>query len=306
MSMLKTLVVPLDGSKTAESAIDTAVYLARAFGAKLLLVRVSHLPETMLEAMGPNYYDLESELRQSAEKYLAATARKIDLGDQLETKILEGHPTERLLEVCESADADLVVMTSHGRSGVERWLLGSVAENFARRSICPVLILRGDSKVTLPLGQKVLVPLDGSELAEGILPAAQELASQANGELILLRSHHKSALGFDFDSHDLYPPSEDRVRAVDGAQIAKEYLTQKAQEIGADSGIKVSHYVTDSYPAEGILKEAEKTKADLIAMTSHGTTGLAKWIFGSVAEKVIRHADRPVLVLKSEWSRGGS
>jgi nucleotide-binding universal stress UspA family protein len=300
--MTKKLVVPLDGSKIAEKALDAAVYLARAYQTKLLLVQVCALPVTMVEAMGPNYYQLREDCLKSSERYLTETAEKLNLGDQVEVKVVEGHPTDLLLDVCDEFQADMVIMTSHGRSGIDRWFLGSVTENFARRSVCPVLVLRGDKKVSVPLGHKILIPLDGSTLAEGILPAAQQLAKEANGELVLLRSHHGTT-SYEFASHDVYPGHESREGGVDGAQLAEKYLSETAQKISEETGLKVSHNLTDNYPPEGILKGAQECEADLIAMTSHGATGLAKWIFGSVAEKVLRHADRPVLILKSEWSR---
>ncbi len=298
--MFQKIVVPLDGSKEAEHALDVALYFAKLYDAELLLIQVSDLPITMAESMGQKYLELREQLRQESIAYLKRLEAKLQLRDKVQTRVVEGHPVERLLEVCKEFSADLVVMTSHGRSGFERWLLGSVTESFARRSPAPVLILRGSNPVHLPLGKKILVTLDGSTTAEAILPVATSLAEQAQGELVLFHSYHDGVSNsFEFADHELYPPKEGERGLDEVADIARTYLDKKVETLKSSS-VKAVGKSSKSYPAEAILEMAEAEDVDLIALTSHGATGLTKWIFGSVAEKILRHADRPILIKNSD------
>lgn len=298
--MFQKIVVPLDGSKEAEHALDVAVYFSKLYDADVLLVQTSDLPVTMAESMGQKYLELREELRQESIAYLKHLGEKLQLRDKVQTKVMEGHPVERLLEACKDFSADLVIMTSHGKSGLERWLLGSVTESFARRSPVPVLVLRGANPVHLPLGKKILVTLDGSTLAEAILPVATDLAEQAQGELVLFHSYHDGVSNsFEFADHELYPPKEGERDLNDVAQIAQTYLDKKVEALKSSS-VKAVGKSSKSYPAEAILEMAKTEDVDLIALTSHGATGLTKWIFGSVAEKILRHADRPILIKNSD------
>ena len=263
--MFQKIVVPLDGSKEAEHALDVAVYFSKLYDADVLLVQTSDLPVTMAESMGQKYLELREELRQESIAYLKHLGEKLQLRDKVQTKVMEGHPVERLLEACKDFSADLVIMTSHGKSGLERWLLGSVTESFARRSPVPVLVLRGANPVHLPLGKKILVTLDGSTLAEAILPVATDLAEQAQGELVLFHSYHDGVSNsFEFADHELYPPKEGERDLNDVAQIAQTYLDKKVEALKSSS-VKAVGKSSKSYPAEAILEMAKTEDVDLIA-----------------------------------------
>lgn len=296
--MFKKLVVPLDGSKDAEQALEVAVHLAKAYGSLLLLVQVFDFPPILVETMGQSYFEFRDQRQKDAERYLKETADRLALGDSVECKVIQGHPTDELLQACADFSCDLVVMTSHGSSGIERWLLGSVAESVAHRCPTSALVLRAGRPVSLPLGKKILVPLDGSARCEAALPMAAELAEKAGGELLFYHSYHSAfPNSFEYADHELYPPRDEVEK--NAAESSRSYLTGKADAVKRDKGVEVTVTVDENYPAEGILELAKEQDVELISITSHGATGMAKWIFGSTAEKILRHADRPILVTRA-------
>jgi nucleotide-binding universal stress UspA family protein len=303
--VFKKIVVPLDGSKVAEQALSYAVDMVKAYNGELMLLRACDLPVGMIDYCGQAYYELQAQSQDDAERYLERVRQSLELDRPVHTRTLLGHTSDSILAATEAYQADLVVMTSHGKSGIDRWLLGSVAESFARRSTCPVLVLRRGDEYAPPLGKKILVPLDGSELAEGVLPLAMAMAKRADGEVVLLRSHAPSLLrSYEFAGHDMYPHAEDAKTGESAPVVAKEYLAEREEQLQKNFiKARVSSRFSVDYAPEAILRTAEEEKVDLIAMTSHGATGIAKWVFGSVAEKILRHADCPILLLKSEWSR---
>lgn len=296
--MFQRLVVPLDCSKEAEQALEVAVHLAKRYGSKLLLVHVFDFPPILVETMGQSYFEFREQRELAAKLYLKETAEKLGLGESVECKVRQGHATEELLMACDEYSGDLVVMTSHGASGLERWLLGSVAESVARRCPAPVLILRAGRPLSLPLGKKILVPLDTSARCEATLPVAAKLANDADGEIVLYHSYHGAfPNSFEYADHDLYPPRDEVEK--NAAQSSESYLQKKADSVGEGGKFRVGVKVDESYPAEGILNLAAAEDVDLVCLASRGVTGLTKWVFGSVAEKVLRHIDRPVLVVKA-------
>ena len=299
--MFKKIVVPLDGSKTAEEALECALDLARFYDGELSLIRVCDVPIQMIETSGVAYYDLEDTLQKAARAYLEAVSKKQSAAPKISTKVLTGHTVDQILESAETYQADLIVLSSHGKSGVERWVLGTVAENVTRRATCPVLLTRGGKKPELPVGKKILVPLDGSPLAEEVLPLAFAMAKRVHGELVLLRSFaHAPAHSYEYAGHDLYPDRQHLETMRQEPEIAKKYLDETVEELKTEyTGTEISQVFSTAHAPEAILEEARKQEVDLIAMTSHGLTGPGKWIFGSVAANVIQHAPCAVLMKNS-------
>lgn len=302
--MFKRILVPLDESKLAEEALPFAADLIDESEGEFLLARVCDLPSGAMVLGSDIYNKLLRGWKDNAENYLERMCGSLDSQRPIHKKVLTGHAIEELLAQEGKFGADLILMTTHGESGLERWFLGSVAEGLARRAECPVLIIRSGGNLKPPLGKKIVVPLDGSAFAEQVLPLAVSMAQRTQGELVLVRAHQDSA-SYEFMSHDLYPDREDAKNRRTGEQIAQQYLedTQSAlKELYPK--LAVSTKLSRAEAAGAILEEGESSGADLIAMTSHGATGPGKWIFGSVAEKLLRHSDCPVLVVKSRKETG--
>jgi len=306
--MFKKIVVPLDGSDTAEKALVLAADLADPQDAEILLLRVSDFPIGSVEYGGLAFYNMQADCEKIAEQYLQTVKESIKSGPSVKTKLVSGHPVESLLRESKAFAADLVVMTSHGKSNLERWVMGTTAENFARRCPCPVLVTRSGKPFEVPLGKKVMVALDGSKLAEKVLPIAAAMVKRAQGELILFRSNsQQSKLSFEYATHDIYPPASDVQFRKKSLELAQEYLEKTAEAVRKEySGFQVSTAFSELPAAEAILNEAEQQGVDLLAMTSHGATGPGKWFFGSDAERVLRHATRPILIVRSDWEASES
>jgi len=203
----------------------------------------------------------------------------------------EGGVAESIVEVAASERADLIVMSSHGYSGVTRWVLGSIAERVLHSAPCPALVMRSPE----PLGH-LLLPLDGSDLSERVLEPALGLAAGLGARVTLLRAVPSVA-----------DAEKDRLEALERGlgerlkdeihQHAEQYLRRMLEAYPA-RGVKAETAVVFEPAAEAILRYAETHAVDLIAMSTHGHTGLRRWIYGSVTEKVLRSAPQSMLVVR--------
>lgn len=275
------ILVPLDGSLLAESALQLAAGLARAREGEILIVRVID-PHAPLPA-GPlglvsRYRDSE---REAAVDDLERVTRQLTRwGLHGTTRLAWGQPVAQIVRVAREEQATLIVMASHGRSGPGRWLLGSVTEGVLRLSPCPVLIGRGSLHHEFAGFRQVVVPLDGSQNAAEVLPAVQPyLHREARGTLVRSSDDlvRQSALRLDEQAYRAY-------QATLQAELTRA--------LPPDSW---RWEVLDCPPAEAILRVAEADQADLIAMSTHGRTGFHRLLLGSVTERVARHAPCSVL-----------
>lgn len=293
--MNSTILVPLDGSKASEAAIEVAhnILSKRKVAGKLYLLRA-------LETPGMAWPSLNSDEFWGREKgwindYLSK--KKEELGDtnyQVETLTWKGpNPTQAIVEAVQQKDVKLVVMTGHGHSGWIRFMLGSVTEKAVRLCPCSVLVARQghqDAPITTSY-QRILIPLDGSKRAEAALPHALEVAHGTGAQLILV------GVSVVFMGHAL---ESDMKHVVEpDLQGIESYLGEQAEWL-RNQGFDVSTEVRRGDPGHEILAVAEEEKSDLILMTSHGRTGMAHWFYGSVAERVLRYSHCGVMVVKEE------
>lgn len=309
--MFRRILIPLDGSARAESALPVAARLARAYGGSLILVEVI---ETSRD-YGAYLQPLIDEEKAAAREYLEAIAKAEHTeGLESEIKVLTGAVGSTILETVRTSRADLIVMCSHGYTGVQNWMLGSIAEKVARHSAVPVLILRESAPLaSLPLQQPVraLVPLDGSPFSEAALePAASlvaELAASIGqaGELHLLRVNDLPLTGGRLKSQAMID-SQTREQARQQAQDYLEKLSARLQEAEmAELNITVTFSVVGNPDVAGaIIRKAEGAGADagsaltLIAMATHGRGGMSQFVLGSVTERVLHHTKLPLLVVR--------
>jgi nucleotide-binding universal stress UspA family protein len=206
-----------------------------------------------------------------------------------------------IIESAAVARQTLIAMATHGRSGVDRWLLGSVTEKVLRAAANPMLIVRA-SEENSPAWQmgglkRVIVPLDGSKLSESILPVAQALARNLDLEIVLLRVYG-NPLGSSTQGDGYY--NSIRIQELMAMIRAEsvEYLALKAEELKKVGFIKVSSMAEEGRAADAIIASAQRNPDCLIAMCTHGHSGIKRWVLGSVTETVVRHVGAPVLVLR--------
>jgi nucleotide-binding universal stress UspA family protein len=268
------VLIPLDGSELALAALYTL---------RPLLIGATKPEVTLLRVLG------DSEAQAATEELDRARALLEAWGLTTATILeREGDAADRILACAEALGVDLVAMSSHGHSGVTRMVRGSVAERVLRRCTAPLLLCTPQSGGVgdYPAFRQILVPLDGSELAEQILPDVEKIALACESEVTLLRVDGLLAM----------PPSVGATpRAWDPEHIEKALSPLNPQRDALQqAGVTVGRQVAYGSPADQVLRAAQKT--DLIAMTTHGRSGASRWFFGSVAEAVLREAACPLLV----------
>ena len=307
--MFKRILVPLDGSRRAEQALPIAARLARVSGGTVVLLRAVSLPNALESYIALEPIPLEVDMEaayEEARNYLDGITSGGSLaGIHIQTEVIMGQAAASILSEVNTQHIDLIVLCSHGYTGMKRWIMGSVAEKVAHHSPVPVLVLREGGPLTFgPYPDegspwRVLVPLDGSRRAQAaIAPAAQlsaALSTPARGALHLTRVV-------------VQPDPDEMGYRVLQARIhkAKEYLNTVVEQIRqgllaapvADLGLAITWSVTaDEDIASGIIRAAEDSE-DMVAMTTHGSQGLPHWVLGSITGRVLHASRLPLLLVR--------
>lgn len=299
--MYRTLLVPLDGSLFGERALPIALVLARMGGAKVVLVQAVWASARP----GEDAIEVERQAIEHAEVYLAGVAQRLTgQGIQVETATPYAIAAEGILVEIAVRQADLVIMCTHGRSGLGRWLFGSVAEAVLAKSPVPVLLVRPIGPLTSlsldPNRAAILVPLDGSAYGEASLPHAVAITRGRGGLIVLLRVV-SPPVGY-YPDPVLGQPyvSEVAEKLLKGEeQEAKNYLDMVAERLRAQ-GVRVQPTVHIGWPTDSILDEVRSVGADLIVMATHGRTGVGDLLLGSVALDVVRRSGLPLLLVRPD------
>jgi nucleotide-binding universal stress UspA family protein len=309
--MYRKLMVPLDGSTFAEHALPVARSIARRCQATLeLVVVLPPLAETYAEGVVFSPVELEEEARADRLAYLEKVKQRLGEEVPITLRVLEGPISTSLTAFAATEGIDLVVMATHGRGLFGRFWLGSVADEMVRTSGLPLLLIRPETEeVDLarePKPGKIILPLDGTPLAEQIIePAIQVGSLLPEVEFTLMRvlapvmtaGRVPDVPPVDAEAHSLLQRIEEMQNNL--FREAEEYLETIAARLRF-RGLKVAaHVVVEDQPAEAILHEAETEGASMIALETHGRSGLARFFLGSVADKVVRGAHVPVLVQKA-------
>lgn len=308
MAQFRNILVPLDGSVLAEKAIAPAMEIATAMAQQkdmdtpvqvTLLRAVS--PMAMLAA-DPYLYDEMMRMNvDEAASYLNTVVSTIsDTSVVVRTETVNGSPAEAIVQFAEEKGVDLIIMSSHGRTGSSRWVYGSVAEKVMHHAKCATAIIRAHVEVSMFQNRRLLVPLDGSELAERALKPALALASAVGSEVYLLRV----MAGREPLPESLTPAGE-KVEAALGVADALEKSEAESylqQVYGHIDNQRVFFDVenTNGDVADTIVTYADEKNIDLIVMSSHGRSGIGRWFHGSVAEKVLRGADCATLIVRDQ------
>jgi nucleotide-binding universal stress UspA family protein len=291
------LLVPLDGSKVAEQVLPYARLLSRTLEVPAQLLTVIDLEELApltSRAEGRFLDKLMAEKMRESRTYLETIARSFS-GAGARCSVERGKPEDVVIDRAGAERDTLIAMATHGRSGVQRWLLGSVAEKVLRGAANHLLLVRAteeariDGEATL---KTIVVPLDGSSLAEKALPYVAQLAKGLSLEVILMRAY---ALPPSAVSRDFGPHLQEFMKELETE--ARNYLAEKAEDLKGKGLARISAVVDFGYGAEEIIALGRKTPDNLIAMCTHGRSGIKRWVLGSVTEKVARHSGDPVLVV---------
>lgn len=286
---IEEILIPLDGSKGAESVLPYVRDFAPKFNSRVYVVGVGIGRKTR-------------RVNRLLEDYINRIVNELQAHNiKAEPVIRYGIAADKILDfTAEEKEIDLIIMATHGRSGVTRWWMGSVAEKVISEATAPVLLVRSKRRRTTGTTDKsdsihkILAPLDGSDIGEVALPYAEAIATNSRATVNLLQV--------------ISPPGTVEASLLGGSDWRKfvkamhdageNYLKSVAERLSGKD-IKVTYEVLTGDPADKIVEYAAEKGISLIAMSTHGRTGLARWVLGSVADKVLHGARIPILLVRS-------
>ncbi len=297
--MYKRILVPLDGSELAEVALPYAEELAGRLGSEITLVHVYETADAQYERMHQAYIQKMVEAtKQGAERFLAKSkAKRV----KVKPALLVGHAAEEIVDYADKENADLIIIATHGRSGISRWVLGSVATKVLSAAKRPVALIRAegvrDSAGEKGMIKKALVPLDGSRESEAVIPYVEELASGLEAEVVLLHVTAPAYPVYIMPTEPVQIPfSEEEVQLL--RSKAEAYLEDVGSALKG-KGINTKLEVRFGGSADEIIKVADEVGADLVAMSTHGRSGISRWAFGSTADRVLHAGNTPILLVRA-------
>ncbi len=287
----------MDGSKLAEQALSYAEELARALNSEVVLAGICEPEESQYYHMYQLYVEKMAEAVGNHIKKVSPVAKVTSVA-------LYGRPAEEIIDYAEKNGVRLIIMVSHGRSGIMLWSMGSVASKVLQRIGMPILFIRAKvshlEASTEGLFDRILVPLDGSDAGEAALPYVRELTEKLESEVILLQvvapgQHVHTVGGLDYVLF-----AEQQVESMEAE--AREYLEKVSKRLAGTKGIITSE-VRVGDAAHQIIKFADETNIRLVSISTHGRSGIRQWISGSVTHKILQAGNTPVLLVKAPGAK---
>jgi nucleotide-binding universal stress UspA family protein len=297
--MYEKILVALDGSHFSEAILPYSRFFADKLKVPVELIHVidSEMATPTSAAGQARYQDvMTAESRRSLE-YLKKVAASFPAATKVECLVEVGNPAEVIVDKALANSHTLIAMTTHGRSGINRWLLGSVADKVLHGAANPLLLVRAGEQIpalSAAPWKRILVPLDGSALAEMVIPHAAELGRKLGLELVLIRIFGVPTPVF---AEDYGPYVEELWTQLE--EEAQKYLDEKARQLQAQGLTNVATISTAGFAAEKIIDLARQQKDALVAMCTHGRSGVNRWVMGSVTDRVVRHGGDPVLIVRA-------
>lgn len=291
--MYERILVPLDGSKLAELALPCAEELAGVFNSEVVLIGICEPEESPYSHMCQLYIEKIAEVVGNRIKKVSSTVI-------VKPVALDGRPAEGIIDYAEKNDVSLIIMASHGRSGIMSWTLGSVANKVLQRTGTPILLIRAKASYleagAQGLFNRILVPLDGSDVGEVVLPHVRQLTEKLESEVVLLQvvapgQHVHTIGGLDYVRF-----AEQQIESMKAE--AKEYLDKVSKRLAGTKGMVRSEVRVGDTTHE-IIKFADEANIRLVTISSHGRSGIRQWISGSVTHKILHAGNTPLLLVKA-------
>lgn len=307
--MFEKIIVPLDGSQVAARALGYATALAERFNAALTLVSVV-APDLDNLGVG-DIFGVTSDVRRAAERkaitnatdYLESVAAPLRAcGIACAVAVHRGNPAEEIIACAGNAPGTLIAMSTHGRTGFQRWRIGSVAQHVMRHAPVPTFVVRAredelpDATITV---REITVPLDGSPLAETALPTATALADAFGVRLVLLNVLSNIVYPASYYDTAFVPSNVEEARADE--EGVEAYLADVAARIAMPTRViqTLRQQSIASRPEEAISEYLKERPAGMVVMASHGRGGILRWAVGSTAEGMMTQSPQPLLIIRA-------
>ena len=307
--MFKRILVPLDGSPLAEKSLPYAEDMAAHLGSEIMLVNVASPLERMYK---PDYQayksrtaaDMEQRIKKSA--HLPGGEKIKVVSSVINTEGILMHPAEHIVNYAEKNNVSVIIMATHGRTGIGRWALGSTATKVVRAAKCPVFLVRAGSSIPKVHLSKILVPLDGSPAGEASLPYIEYLAKKFGSTV--------SLLGVVETIYEILPSSV-QMNYYGGAGLIRVPYTEEQMKPFVDAtekylkavkeklqtqGIEASYTTDVGNPGETIIEAEKASGATMVAMSVRGHSTAGAFDYGHVADQVLHAGTLPILMVKPE------
>ncbi len=297
--MFTKVLIPLDGSKNAEKVLPLARVLAETLKLPIELLEVIDVADVSARLTIDTAHNFDAMIGEGvrvSREHLKEIAANFS-ASKVACSVERGKPADVIIERAALEPGTLIAMATHGRSGVDRWMLGSVAEKVLRGSRNPLFLIRaneGDSIDHAATIKSVLVPLDGSELAASVLPTVVEIAKTLDLEVVLCRAYEIDQSAY-YGREEFAPNYNDLLDQL--KENAEDYLNKVVDSLKRAGLDKVSCIALAGSGAEQIADYSRQHPDAVVIMCTHGRSGMSRWVLGSVTEKVVRHCADPVLVL---------
>ncbi len=294
--MFEHILVPLDGSQLAEEALLYASFFARGYDCRITLLQVIEpVPPNLPHAGETFLLQVADNAKQAAQEYLQAQSETLSLsGINVDIRVALGPVATSIAEFASAEGVDLIAIATHGRSGLDRWLVGSVADRVLHLAESPMLVIRPKA-----LGSMsgihldgIVVALDGSPLAEEALPYVTDMALKLQMSVTLVQVVPTASMLYFGTEFTAVPMDIESMLE----QAATEYLSSLAVSLEKD-GVRCETKVLRGDPASAISDYARTAPNSLLALTTHGRSGLARTMLGSVTDRLIRDSSHPIFVL---------
>jgi nucleotide-binding universal stress UspA family protein len=294
--MYERILVPLDGSSAAEIALPYAEEIAAKHGAEIILASVSELAAVETDHLYRSYLErIVEQVQRQLKDWGAKEEAKV------KSEVLLGRPAREILWYADENNVSLITMASRGRSSRGPWLLGNIAAKVLRATGKPVLLIRapvGNAALQQRrLVRKILVPLDGSELGEVAIPYAEALAQVLGAEVVLFQAFTPPTLEGAY-RYSSIPANTLKEVEEHMRESAMDYLDSLGKAF-QEKGLRTLSVVREGSAPDQILEYAEANGIDLIAMSTHGRSGIGRWVLGSVTDKVLHAGDKAVLTIRA-------
>jgi nucleotide-binding universal stress UspA family protein len=292
--MYDTVLIPTDGSDHSVRAAEHGHFLAQLFDATVHVINVVDIQGAagMFDA-GGIVQSINDQLIAEGETAIEAVEAVVGERDSVTTTVVKGEPSETILEYADDHDVDVITMGTHGRTGLNRYIAGSVTERVVRLADVPVLTVRATDQSQL-VGEydEVLIPTDGSEPAAMAIDHGLAIAQKTGARI---HAVNIVDVGDVAVSPNYTPPTEVIEHLESEGEAATDRIATQARARGLDAIIEVR----EGFPASDLLDYADEHDIDLITMGTTGRTGLNRYLLGSTTERIIRHAEIPVLAVNA-------